>query len=256
MKHCLLVTLLGFFLTTGTTAGTKDSVPSDTSTATFSDPSAYLDTAEKPLWFYLDSLGRAAGWLPPYPDTIVRQPRVSTRTHELGLLEGFRAVRVDFVLQYSREIHVDSLQTGTLVMLEIWPGLFRTLGIFATIDAPDTAFTMHVEGQDLLSLRWRAEFDSTRYVAEQLWAWHRIDERPVDLQFARVTQRALDQALPPGYYAAFAGRLDPETMCLTAPVYRPLDDFMTPTGGEVEVCYEIVDLTLATVTVGYQPGDS
>lgn len=253
MRLFLLVTAFILALALSAQAGWRDSVAVDTATATFGDPTLYTDATEKPLWFFLDSLSRDAGWLPAIPDSTEKRPRVGTRRKTVGLLEGFDLHRVDYVLQYSKDPHVDSLQTGTLLLLEIWPGLHRLIGHYATFDAPDSIAVVILGDQEAARLLWQTDEDSTRFGWEQYLAWHRLDERPVDLEFAARTQQALDETLPPGYYAAFAGTLNPESLCFKAPVYAPADEFGEPSGGAVEICYSLTDRTFTVEYAAYSP---
>lgn len=230
-----------------------DSPPPDSaSTATFGDPTLYFGAPEKPLWFYLDSLTRAAGWLPIAPQAGERHPKVSSQSRFVGLLEGFEVVWVDYTIQYSDDPKVDSLQRGSLFLLEIWPSLYHLIANFPPIDAPDEAEVLYFPEQDVLTMRWKSERDTSDYEWEQFWGWHRLESRPVNLGFAKKTQRALDEALPAGYYAPFAGRINDSTLCLTAPVYKQLDEFGSPTGGEVTVCYKIKGLAVTVESIDYK----
>ena len=232
----------------------QDSVGEDTVSnepvvrANYQDASAYKDLPEKPLWFFLDSLEQIS--LQPV-DSIKGKPKyqVSTSETPIGLMAGFEVSRVDYTINF-QNTSPPTMQQGMLLLMNIWPGLYKLVAAYKGSDAPDSSSIVFLNGQDCLGNFWYCD-DGVAIDWAQYWTWDWPTEAPKNLRFMAVSSAALDATLPPGYYARYAGLMVNDSLCLTAPVYKPIDDFGKPTGGEVKVGYRIENNMLVATYCTY-----
>lgn len=228
----------------------KDSVVVDTVVrSNFQDPAAYRDLPEKPLWFFIDSLEQIS--LRPIEKAPAKPKyQVSTRETLIGLLAGFEVSRVEYTITFQEYQPVPEVRGGTLLLMHIWPGLYKLIAAYSGGDAPDSSQMVYLGELECMGNFW---FEESRNDVDwaQYWTWDWPTEAPKNLRFMPVTASALDSILPPGYYARYSGLLDYETLCLTAPVYKPTDDFGKPTGGEARVCYRLEDNLLVVTECAY-----
>jgi hypothetical protein len=90
-------------------------------------------------------------------------------------------------------------------------------------------------------------------VEEKYWVWSEEHDRPVDLKQNEVTSDALMQTLPEGYYIAWGGLFDIESLSLESYVRRPGDNNCCPTGGWITLKYEIDGSSLRVISCTYDP---
>jgi hypothetical protein len=216
----------------------------------YRDVSAFADLPEKPLWFFIDSLEQISQ-LADQSDPGKPQYRVSTNSTPIGLLAGFEVSRVDYSLVTQNRTPMPEMHRGALVLMNIWPGLYKLVAAYSGSDAPDSSAIVYLGDLECLGNFWydddRREIDWAQY-----WTWDWPTEAPKNLRFAQAASNALDSALPIGYYARYAGLMVNDSLSLTAPVYRPTDDFGKPTGGEVTIRFGVEENLLHVLSCVYR----
>jgi len=228
-----------------------DPAADSASRAAYRDPSAFRDSPEKPLWYLLDSLEQISVLS---DETAAGKPnyKVSTTDTLIGLLAGFEVSRVNYSLVLNGQQPTPEYREGALLLMNIWPGLFKLVAAYSGSDAPDSSCIVYLGDKECLASFWY-DGDHSEIEWAQYWTWDWPTEGPKNLQFARATSTALDSVLPPGYYATYAGRMNNDSLSLTAPVYRPTDDFGKPTGGEAAVRYRVDNNLLKVTACEYHP---
>lgn len=216
----------------------------------YGDLAAYIGQPEKPIWFFIDSLEQVATRA---EKSAVGNPkyRITTSDTLIGLLAGFEVSRVDYSLVLPGQRPVPDMHQGTLLVMHIWPGLYKLIAAYSGSDAPDSSSIVFLGDLESLGNFWYDD-DRTEIDWAQYWTWDWPTESPRNLRFTQITSAALDSALPPGYYARYAGLMDGDSLSLTAPVYRPTDDFGKPTGGEVTVGYALEGNLLRVISCQYR----